>query len=221
MLYSRAFLACVDALLRTRGCKARLIRDVRPLIVPSPSMFRLLALLLTALLTGCIAYAPSTTDWRKTPKVVLQICSPASNNAKAQIILYRSAPLTSFSCNAAGFQARARTSEGQEVFEAMLENPSPLHQAIGISIHDTPIDRFYVFAIPRNYSSDWSSWVTPMGLEAACMSEVDRHTYHRTATPLSQEELLVAPRLRAKLELPSSYERRTLPGQPAEAIPPC
>lgn len=184
-------------------------------------MHRVFPSLFLALLTGCIAYAPSTTDWRKTPKVVLQICSPASNNARAQVVLYRSGPLPSFSCNVASFQARAHTSSDQEVFETILEDPSPLHEAIGVSIRSASADRFYVFAIPRSYSSEWSSWAVPIGIEAACLPEVDRHTYPRKGTPLSQSELLVAPRLRAKVELPSFYEGRTMPGKTAEAIPPC
>lgn len=194
---------------------------LRPLILQSQFMHRLFASLLLALLTGCIAYAPSATDWRRTPKVVLQICSPASNNAKAQVVLYRSGTLPSFSCNVAGFQARTHTSGGQEVFETMLENPSPLHEAIGVSIRTASADRFYVFAIPRSYSSDWSSWTVPLGIEAACLAQVDRHTYPRKRTPLSQNELLVAPQLRVKVELPSSYEARTRPSTTAEAIPPC
>jgi len=142
-------------------------------------MLRLIAVLLPALVTGCIAYAPSTTNWRKSPKVVLQICSPASHQASAQLILYRARPLKSFSCDVAGYRARARTVTGQEVFEAMLEDPSPLHEAIGVSLRDDSGDRFYVFAIPRGYSSDWSGRLVPMGTEASCLSEVDRHTYSR------------------------------------------
>lgn len=184
-------------------------------------MLRLSAIILLTLVTGCIAYAPSTTNWRKTPKVVLQICSPASHNAKAQVILYRSGPLKSFGCNVADYGARTRTDTGQEVFEMMLEDPSPLHEAIGVFIHDNLIDRFYVFAIPRSYSQEWSSWVVPMGVEAACLPEIDRYTYHRKRTSLIQDELPVAPRLRTKLELPFEYENRTRRSTALEAIPPC
>jgi hypothetical protein len=184
-------------------------------------MRRLSVALLLAPLASCFTYAPSTTDWRKTPKIVLQICSPATHGASAQVVLYRSAPLKSLNCDGAGFNARARTDTGQEVFERMLEDPSRFHEAIGVATHEGALSRFYVFAMPRSYSSDWSSWVAPVGVELSCLTDVDKGTYSRGRTPLALEALRFAPKLRTKLELPSQYENRSLPGAKTETISPC
>lgn len=181
---------------------------------------RFAALSSMALLGGCIAYAPSNTDWGKTAKVVLQVCSPSARNGKAEIILYRSQPMLSFGFGAS-YPARGRTVTGQEVFESMLEDPSPLHDAIGVLIHGETPQSFYVFAIPTKYSADWSPWNTPIGTEEKPLPEVDRFKYQRGAKPLEAAVLRDAPRLRTRLEFPAEYNDRSRTKERYQHIPDC
>lgn len=184
------------------------------------TMFRFATLAPLVFMAGCIGYAPSNSNYRLTPKVVVQICSPSTHNGKAEVVLYSSSPLISFGFGTS-ILARGRTVSGQEVFEEMLDDPSQLHDAIGIRIHSETPQKFYIFSIPKRYSNDWSQWAIPVGEENNPPAEIDRFKYQRGKKPLDAASIRHAPRLRTRLEHIFDYENRTRSKTVVNQLPDC
>ncbi len=172
------------------------------------------------MLSGCIAYAPSNTNWNKTPKIVLQVCALEPAAKEAEIILYRSGRMQSLGFDFK-FRPRGVTTANQGVFETILEGPSPFHEAIGVQAESRDQLELYVFEIPKRYTTDWSPWVAPDAVESTKRREIDRLTYMRGRAPLTPDVLSTAPRLRYRLEYPSDYYSSSRLPERYKNIPEC
>lgn len=182
---------------------------------------QLTVFLLPLLITGCagIGYAPSNTNWRSIPKIVVQVCSPNLHNGKAEVVLYRS-----FGQNlglGSSIEAKIKTVAGQDVFEDMLDDESPMHEAIGVRILSDEPQNFYIFRMQHRYSKEWTDWIAPTGEEDQPPSQIDKFKYERTRKLPAPSSLQNIPRLRARLEMIADYEKRTRRGLIFEQIPAC
>lgn len=171
------------------------------------------------LLSGCvISYAPSTTDWNKTPKIVLQVCVSSSEPSKAEIKFYRSPPLMRLDF---GPSVRGKSMNGYPIFEVFLEDPSPLHDAIGIRIEQGLSQGSYVFRMPAIYTSDWSPWIQPDTVEDSLPATVDKFKFFRGKRPLNGKESQVSPKIRTRLEYPKDFNSPTGRKDRYKDIPDC
>jgi hypothetical protein len=177
---------------------------------------------IVVLLCGCIVYAPapSAPSSPRMPEIVLQVCAPKPSAKTAEIILYRSNGFLNL-----GFEfkhrPRGKTIDGQEVFETILDAPSPSHNAIGVQIESETPQGFFVFAIPTKYTADWSSWVVPIAEEHNPRREIDKFSYMRGKKVLEPSALKNAPRLRYRLEYQLDYSNSSRSSERYEKIPEC
>ncbi len=170
----------------------------------SGSLFRkrlLLAASLSITLSGCIAYAPSTTDWRKTPKIVLQVCVPAGSAHTAEIAYY--GPTSRGVWTA---KPIAQTEVGQDIYEASYGDATPLNAAFAVRLvsqDPTAPSRYFIYLLLAQTTSDWPLWRLPDTVESSFPAEVDKFKRFRAVEP---DVLKEAPRIRVRTEMLSSYE---------------
>ena len=170
-------------------------------------------------LSGCIPYAPSTTDWHKTPKIVLQVCSTAPDTKSAEIILFRSSG--HLSLRSGSMPPRGKTLASQKVFESIWEYPRSFHEAIGVKIEAEGNNEFFLFAIPNRYTEDWSLWVVPSAVEHEQPKDINNFRYKPKRSTLSAEVTKKAPRLRYRLEYQIRYSKNRLLPERYEGMPSC
>jgi hypothetical protein len=175
---------------------------------------RFFSLLLATQLSGCIAYAPSNTNWRSTPKVVLQVCIPTSLVDKAEIAYYRPQNLGVWTANPI-----AKTKFRQSLFEGTYDDY--LGSAFGVSVirkNQLESSKYYIFLTHETATSDWSPWIEPDEIESSFPKEVWK--FKRTKG-LMAEASKDAPKIRFRRELLKDYESSKRSRERYSNIPPC
>lgn len=179
--------------------------------------FRSLVAVATMSLAGCvIAPAPSDTNWRKTPKVVLQVCAPTVGKHKAEIVFYRYASLGVWSA-----QPVAKTDADQDIYEGTFEDPSPLHTGYGVHVINDRIDEsrgYFIFLARSLPSSSWSPWRIADTVEGKFPPELDKF---KRVTPLATEDAKTSPKIRVRTEYLYDYDRTRLSRERYAQIPAC
>ena len=170
-------------------------------------------------MAGCFTLDPAATDWHKTPKIVLQVCSMVPDAKSAEIILFRSSGRLSL--RSGPIPPQAKNLAGQYVFESIWEDPRSFHEAIGVQVEAEGNQEFFVFASPDRYSEDWSPWVVPTAVEHDRPKDINGFRYKVEQTALSAEIIRKAPRLRYRLEYQARYQKARLLPERYEGIPGC
>lgn len=171
-------------------------------------------LILVTLLSGCIAYAPSNTNWRSTPKVVLQVCIPAPLVDSAEIVYYRPQNLGIWTA-----KPIAKTEAEQSLFESTYEDY--LGDGFGVKIirKDTlEPPKYYIFLTRSKATSDWSPWIEPDEIEASFPKEVWK--FKRTKALMS-ETIKNSPKIRFRREFLNNYDSSKRSKERYSNIPPC
>lgn len=170
-------------------------------------------------MAGCFMLDPAATDWHKTPKIVLQVCSVSPDAKSAEIILFRSSG--NLSLRSGPLPPRGKTLTGQYVFESIWEDPRWVHEAIGVQVEAEGNQEFFVFAIPERYTEGWSSWVVPTAVEHERPKDINGFRYKPEKSALSAETIRKAPRMRYRLEYQVRYQKDALLPERYEGIPDC
>lgn len=173
--------------------------------------------LMAVLLSGClIAPAPSSTNWRKTPKVVLQVCIPTTGTHSAEIVFYRFTNLGVWTA-----QPVAKTEADQAIFEGTFEDPSPLHTGYGVHILDSaeaPSQKYFIFVARLLPTSSWSEWRVADTVEGKFPTELDK--FKRVSRPAA-EDLKSSPRIRVRTEYLYDYDRTRQSRERYANVPRC
>lgn len=175
---------------------------------------KLVSLLLTTQLGGCIAYAPSNTNWRNTPKVVLQICIPSPLVDKAEIVYYRPENSGVWTANPI-----AKTEVGQSLFESTYDDY--LGTAFGVNIirkDQLKSSEYYIFLTHETATSDWSHWIEPNEIKSSFPKEVGKFRRNKGLMAVAIKD---APKIRFRRELLKNYDSSKRSKERYSNIPHC
>ena len=166
-----------------------------------------IAIAVLASVSGC-AYAPSNTNWRETPKVVMQVCVPSEPVITAEIAYYRPSNL-----GVATISFVAKTELGQNIFEGTYEDPSPAQTAFVVRllpISGVVTSLHFVYLLRERTSEVWSPWRVPDTVAPSFPSEIDKF---RRFEPVDKDLLKHAPRIRVRAEMLNHHDRTKLSGE--------
>ncbi len=183
--------------------------------LPRPQWLVVTTFFVYLLLNGC-APISSTTDWRNTPKVVMQVCVPSVGPHTAEIVYYRPQNLGVWSA-----KPIAKTEAGQELFEGSFEEPMSTQTGFAvraISAAAPESKKYFIYLARSLPTSDWSSWRGPDTVQDHFPTEL---TILRRGQKVGIDDLKVAPRIRLRAEYLKDLDRTQLSRERYVQIPRC